>query len=162
MNWRIPAVVLCFFNAGLARAQLQSPAASDAVRVTVSRHEDGSRTAYEMDPANKKALATTTNAAGKTLETIKYQLDDAGRFSTGNVFGPDGQLRFKTVYKYGPNGQLLEETQLTKDGVVKLKLVYSYDGSDKQNGYSVYDGAGKFLGQTTPRGAGVTAAPPKK
>lgn len=146
----LAALLICLSSPpSVARAQLQSPVGSDAIRVTVSQNDDGSRTAYEFDPSNKKAVATTTNAAGKQLQKIRYRLDDAGRFATGEVLGPDNQFRFKTIYRYDPNDRLLDETQLTKDGVVKLKLVYAYDASGKPNGYAVYDAAGKLLGQTT-------------
>ncbi len=141
-------LIWLFGVANVGRAQLQAPI-SDAIRVTVSQNDDGTRTAYEFDPANKKAVATTTSSAGKPLQKIRYRLDNAGRFETGEVFGPDDQFRFKTVYRYDPNGRLLYETQLTKGNIVKLRLVYAYDESGKQNGYTVYDGAGKLLGQTT-------------
>lgn len=138
------------------RAQLQTPE-DDAVRVKVSVNEDGSRTAYQFDPANKKAVATTTTANGQPVGRIDYVLDEAGRFSTGVVYGADSKFRFKTSYKYEASGRLLEETQRTKENAVQLKLVYDYDGAGKQRGYSVYDATGKLLGQTTPK-AGAEAA----
>jgi hypothetical protein len=145
----VASLLWLFGPLGVVHAQLQPPAASDAIRVTVSQNDDGTRTAYEVDPANKKALSTITNAAGKQLQQIRYRLDEAGRFATGEVFGPDNQLRFKTIYRYDANGRLLDETQLTKNDVVKLKLVYAYDSTGNPNGYAVYDAAGKLLGQTT-------------
>ena len=118
---------------------------SDAVRVTVSMHPDGSRTVYNFDPPQHKATATTTDADGKLRETIRYELDDAGRFSSAEIAGPDGRLRLKSRYKYDDTGRILEETQSAPDGTSEHKIVYSYDSSGKQTGYSVFDASGKLV-----------------
>jgi hypothetical protein len=120
-------------------------------------NQDGSRTAYEFDSANKKATATMTSAAGKPLGKIRYELDEAGRFATGEVFGPGGRFQFKTRYQYDPSGRLMEEARLSKDGTLVQKLVYAYGPDGKQTGYSVYDGAGKVLGQTRQVSSSPTA-----
>ncbi|MBO0696696.1 MAG: hypothetical protein J2P56_11435 [Verrucomicrobia bacterium] len=138
------ALVLCSTETGLSQSPEQTH--SDAVRVTVSMHPDGSRTVYKFDNAQHKAVATTTDPDGKLRETIRYDLDDAGRFSTGEISGPDGRLRFKSRYKYDDAGRLLEETQSTNDGTLLHKIVYSYDPSGKQTGYSVFDASGKLVG----------------
>ena len=77
---------------------------------------------------------------------IRYQLDDAGRFASGLVFGPDEKFRFKSNYKYDGAGRIEEETQLGKDDAVLNKIVYSYDAAGKQTGYSIFDGSGKLSG----------------
>ena len=141
-------------------AQLQEKANEDAIRVSVSVNQDGSRTTYEFDNANHKAVATTRSADGKSASKIRYDLDEAGRFSAGEVFGTDGKFRFKTQYKYDGVGHLIQETQLTKDDAVQNKIVYSYDSAGKQTGYAVYDGSGRLLGQTTP--LSPKAVPAKK
>ena len=54
-------------------------------------------------------------------------------------------------------GRMEQETQLSKDDQILNRIVYSYDSSGKQTGYSVFDGNGKLLGQTstpTPSPAG--------
>lgn len=151
-----PVFLCAFASAGALRAQLQTPE-NDAIRVKVSVNEDGSRTAYQFDASNKKAVATTTGADGRQISKINYVLDDAGRFSTGEVFGVGNKFQFNTSYKYDANGRLFEETRLTKENAVQLKLVYDYDGAGKQRGYSVYDAHGKLLGQTTPKGGAEAA-----
>src|ERR1044072_994470 len=106
------AVFICGNQIGFS----QSPGApTDAVRVTMSMHPDGSRTVYKFDNAQHKAVATTTDPDGKVRETIRYELDDAGRFASGEVSGPDGRLRFKSRYKYDDAGHLLEESQSAAD-----------------------------------------------
>ncbi len=161
------ALAFLLLTTGLVRpAATQTPtsSAADTVRVTVCQNNDGSQTTYETDPANPKALATTTSAAGKPMGKIRYVLDEAGRYESGSVFGPDDRLQFKTLYKYDDSGRLLHETRLTKDDVVTMKLVYAYDQAGRQAGYSVYDATGKLLGQTTPRDQPLApaATPPKK
>lgn len=130
------------------RGQAPEAVSGDAVRVTVSINEDGSRTIYEFDAVNHKATATTRGPDGKLRGRIRYVLDPAGRFSSGEVFGSDEKLRFKTLYKYGDAGRLLEESQLGKDDSVRHKIVYVYDQVGRQTGYSVYDAKGKLVSQT--------------
>jgi len=150
-------VVLCsLVNASeIAFTQTPQSSGSDAVRVTVSMHPDGSRTVYNFDPPQHKAVATTTDADGKLRETIRYELDDAGRFSSAEISGPDGRVRLKSRYKNDDEGRILEETQSAPDGTFQHKIVYSYDTSGKQTGYSVFDASGKLVSRT-----GAAAARP--
>jgi hypothetical protein len=147
----ICAVLIC----GIAIAFGQAP--TDAVRVTVSMHPDGSRTVWNYDTPQHKAVATTTDADGKLRETIRYDLDDAGRFSSAEISGPDGRIRLKSRYKYDNAGRQLEETQSAPDGTLQHKIVYKYDSSGKQTGYSVFDASGKLVGG---KGAAIVRASP--
>src|SRR6266581_6373242 len=128
------AVLVCGTAIGFGQSPEQ--AQSNAVRVTVSMHPDGSRTVYNFDPPQHKAVATTTDADGKLRETIRYELDDAGRFSSAEISGADGRVRLKSRYKYDNAGHILEEAQSAPDGTLLHKIVYSYDSSGKQTGYS--------------------------
>jgi hypothetical protein len=144
-----PGPLLFCVLARLIAAQSTEPAPNDSVRVSVTLNEDGSRTVYEFDPSHHKATSTTTTRDGKPQGKIQYELDDAGRFGKGRIFGPDGQFLFRTVYKYDGAGRLQEEARFGKDDQPTAKLVYSYDAAGKQTGYAVYDGSGKLLGQTS-------------
>ena len=145
------ALLVCCIT--IAFGQSSEQAGSDAVRVTVSMHPDGSRTIYNFDPPQHKAVATTTDADGKVRETIRYELDDAGRFSSAEISGPDGRIRLKSRYRYDNAGRILEETQSAPDGTLLHKIVYNYDSSGKQTGYSVFDASGKLVGG---KGAAIT------
>ena len=103
------AALVC--DAKIAFSQSPEKAEINAARVTVSMNADGSRTVYQFDDAQHKAIATTTGQDGKVRQTIRYELDDAGRFSSGRIFGPDGRLRLKSRYTYDSEGRLQEETQ---------------------------------------------------
>src|SRR3954470_673379 len=153
-SWRASGFycALLLYGASAGFSQSQSPP-SDAVRVTVSMHPDGSRTVWTFDSPQHKAVATTTDPDGKVRQTIRYQLDNAGRFSSGEVVGPDGRIRLKSRYKYDDAGRILEETQSGADGTFQHKIAYSYAPSGKQTGYSVYDASGKLVS-----GTGVAAA----
>jgi hypothetical protein len=141
--------------------QAQSPTPiPDAVRVTVSINADGTRTTYEFDSPHHRAIATTTGKDGKTVGKIRYILDDAGRFASGEIYGPDDQLRFKAIYKYDNAGKLTQETQLGPDDAVRNKIVYAYDKNSRQTGYTVYDAAGKVIRQTP--GVSPRPTPPGK
>jgi hypothetical protein len=148
------AFLICT-TAGLGQSSEQAP--GGAVRVTVTMHPDGSRTVYNFDNAQHKAVATTTGQDGKLRETIRYELDEAGRFSSGEISGPDGRVRLKSRYKYDDAGRILEETQSAPDGTLQHKIVYSYDSSGKQTGYSIFDASGKLLGRT---GAAISRPSP--
>jgi len=149
------ALLACGEAIGLGQSPEQAP--GGAVRVTVSMHPDGSRTVYNFDNAQHKAVATTTDVDGKLRQTIRYELDDAGRFSSAEISGPDGRLRLKSRYKYDDTGRILEETQSAADGTLQHKIVYNYDSSGKQTGYSVFDASGKLV---SGKGAAVVRASP--
>ena len=151
------ALLVCGDTIALGQSSEQAP--SDAVRVTVSMHPDGSRTVYNFDAAQHKAVATTTSPDGKPRETIHYELDDAGRFSRAEISGPDGRVRLKSRYKYDDAGRLMEEAQSAPDGTLQHKIVYSYDSSGKQTGYSVLDASGKLVGRTSAANPRPSASP---
>lgn len=164
----IHAACLALFLASTiaARAQLASPT-PDAVRVTVSLNADGTRTTCEFDAPRRRAVATTTTKEGKLVGKIRYVLDEAGRFYSGEVYGPDDHFRFKTLYKYDDAGKLIQETQLGPDDAVRNKIVYAYDKIGRQTGYSVFDAAGKLIRQTPgassrSAGAGPRSTPRNK
>ena len=154
------ALLATYLAAGNGATGQTADPTGDAVRVTVSINADGSRTVYEFDSLHHKATATTTDKEGKLVGKIRYVADEAGRFSSGEVYGPDDQLRFKTLYKYDSAGKIMEETQLGKDDAVRSKIVYAYDKVGKQTGYTVYDKAGKVIRRTP--GASASATPPKR
>src|SRR5881409_372011 len=81
-------------------------------------------------------------------ETIRYELDNAGHFSSAEISGPDGRLRVRSRYKYDDMGRILEEIQSAQDGTLLHRIVYSYDSSGKQTGYSIFDASGKLVGRT--------------
>ena len=147
MSTRLLRCSLLLFAAAALHGQVTTPT-PDAIRVTVSINADGSRTLYEFDSVRHRATATTTDKEGKPVGRIRYVLDDAGRFASGEVYGPDEQFRFRTIYKYDTAGRLTEETQLGNDEVVRNKIVYAYDNMGKQIGYRVYNAAGKLIRQT--------------
>jgi uncharacterized protein (DUF1684 family) len=146
--------------ASLAKGQEPTPP-TDAVRVTVSINADGSKTVYEFDSLHHKATATTTGKNGQLMGKIRYVLDDAGRFSSGEVYGPDDQFRFRTLYKYDSAGKILQETQLGKDDAVRNKIVYAYDKVGRQTAYTVYDAAGKVI-RTMPEKTSPRPTPPSR
>ena len=144
-----PFLILAL-SATFALAQTTPNEAEQPVRVNVTVNPDGTRTAYQFDPAHRQATATTMNPDGSVTGKIKYNIDEAGRFGSGLVYGPNDKFLFKTTYKYTPQGRLDEETRLTRDDHVINKLVYSYDTNGRQTGYVVLDASGKVLGQTSP------------
>jgi hypothetical protein len=152
------AVAFCVSTTTLP-AQLATPT-PDAVRVTVSMNADGTRTTYEFDSPNRRAIATTTGKDGKIVGRIRYVLDEAGRFMSGEIYGPDEQLRFTALYKYDATGKLTQETQLGPDNAVRNKIIYACDKTGRQTGYSVYDAAAKLIRQTP--GVSPRPTPPGK
>ena len=120
------------------------------VRVTVAQNADGSRTTYEFNDANHTAVATTKDKEGKVREKIRYMLDAAGHFQSGEIMGPGDKFRYKALYKYNEAGKVAEEAHLTREDLLINKIVFHYDAAGRQTGYAVFDANGKLLGQTTP------------
>ena len=135
----------------------------------ISVNADGSRTLYEVDNAHHKATSTITDRDGKLRLKIQYELDAAGRFASRAVFDADGKLRSKTLYRYDNAGRIVEQTQLGNDEAILTKITYSYDAqTGKQMGYSVFDGNGKLVKQTSDNASrpapatNPSASPPKR
>src|SRR5260221_916566 len=105
-----------------AIAQTAPPSSNDTIRVTVTVNADGSRTTYQYDNAKHEAIATTADEEGRPLGKVVYRIDDAGRFLSGVVFGPDENFLFKTLYKFDFAGRLEEETNLHTQVPVFNKL----------------------------------------
>ena len=160
--YRALAACVSFILIHSASAQIAPNDNDIAVRVSVRLNPDGSRTVYQFDQPHHQATATTTTAEGKVTGKIRYEIDDAGRFSTGLVFGPDEKFLFKSTYKYKSDGRLDEETHLGKDDAVINKLIYSYDANGKQTGYTIVGPDGKLIGQTALVKPTPTATPRKK
>src|SRR5258705_11261266 len=78
-------LLLCAIK--IAFSQPSERPENGAVRVTVSMNADGSRTVYEFDDAQHKAVATITGEDGKLREKIRHDIDEAGPFSSGKLFG---------------------------------------------------------------------------
>ncbi len=154
-------LTLLFGIIGFVRSQPAS-SESEAVRVIVKMNADDSRTVYKFNDAQHTCLAATTEQNGKLREKIQYQLDDAGRFASGQIFGADGKLRFKSRYKYDNAGRIEEEIQTDKSDAVLHKIVYSYDQNGRQTGYSIFDASGKLIGRTGGVPLDASAKPRKK
>jgi YD repeat-containing protein len=148
-------------SGGQVEAQLAT-ATPDMIRITVSVNADGSRTTYEFDASHRRATATTTTKEGKMVGRIRYVLDDASRFASGEVYGPDEQFRFKALYKYDAAGRLTQETQLGADDALRNRIVYAYDKNGTQTGYTVYDASGKVIRQTPPASQRSTSRAKRK
>ncbi len=120
------------------------------VRVTVAQNADGSRSTYEFNDANHTAVATTKDKEGNLREKIRYMLDAAGHFQSGEIMGPGEKFRYKSLYKYNVAGKMIEEAHLTREDVLINKIAFHYDAAGRQTGYAVFDANGKLLGQTSP------------
>lgn len=150
---------LLLFLALPTLSRAQDDTAPVNVRVTVAQNADGSRTTYEFNDSTHTAVATTKDKDGKLREKIRYVLDVAGHFQSGEIMGPGDKFRYKSLYKYNESGKMTEEAHLTREDVLINKIVFHYDASGRQTGYAVFDANGKLLGQTSPvRGAGTPSA----
>ena len=136
------------FVLAITTSSIQAQSSGDPVRVTMTVNADGSRTTYQYNNAKHEAIATTANEEGKPLGKVVYRIDDAGKFLSGVVFGPDEKFVFKILYKYDSAGRLEEETHLTKEDAVINKVVYKYNTAGKQIGYSIFDANGKLTAGT--------------
>src|SRR2546423_15426209 len=101
----VRALFLAGFLAALATLNAQLETATQDVRVTVSMNADGTKTTYEFDAPNHRAIATTTGNDGKTVGRNRYTLDEANRLASGEVYGRVDKPRFNILYKEEPAGK---------------------------------------------------------
>ena len=95
LRHRVLTVVLSAGSLSLAIGQPTATQSDGTIRVRVTVNADGSRTTYRFDDAKHEAVATTTDEEGGPRGKVVYQTDEAGRFISGVVFGPDGKFVFK-------------------------------------------------------------------
>jgi hypothetical protein len=90
---------------------------------------------YKFEDARHKAVATTTGPGWENLrEEFVMNWMMPGGFSSGPIFGLDGQLRFQSLEK---NDALLH------------KIIYRYDSAGNQTGYAIFDASGKLIDRTS-------------
>ncbi|MGH8102709.1 MAG: hypothetical protein ACREIW_15545 [Chthoniobacterales bacterium] len=140
----IPGFALTLLLSIAAAQSQQRVESNGAVRVRMTVNSDDSRTTYRFKEVERKCVATTTSKDGKMREKIRYDLDEAGRFLTGRIFGPDGKFLFKSRYKYDSAGRMEKETQMNEQGDVLHLIIYRYDQTGRPTGYSVFDANGKL------------------
>ena len=159
-QWLVSALALLWITE--AAAQVAPNDSDQPVRVNVTVNPDGTRTTYQFDQPHHQATPTTTTVEGKVTGKIKYDIDEAGRFSSGVVLGADDKFLFKSVYKYTPDGRLDQEIHLNRDNFVVNKIVYAYDGNSRQTGYTVFDASGNVIGRTSPVQTKASPSPQQK
>ena len=141
--------------------QTSSSSSDDAIRVTVSLNNDGSRTVYQFESSKHQVTATTTESNGKPRGKVIYETGEGGRFVRGVAFGPDDRFLFKALYKYDSAGRLEEDTRLTNEESVINKVVYKYDANGKQTGVSLFDASGKLISGGVPPSPIPSASKPR-
>ena len=104
------ALLVCGTAIGFGQSPEQ--AGSDAVRVTVSMHPDGSRTVYKFERReNAKPSQPRPIRMANSVRRFVTSWMTPGVFRPDESSGPDGKFRFKSRYKYDGAGRLEEETQ---------------------------------------------------
>jgi hypothetical protein len=77
-------LVLLFAFSTAGRAQDDTDG-SGAIKVTITKHDDGSYTAMQTNPEERTAESSTYNAKNKLLQTTVFQFDEQGRAAVGAV-----------------------------------------------------------------------------
>ena len=82
MKSKVLPFFLCLLFAFHTASRAQDTDGNDgsgAVKVTITKHDDGSYTAMKTDPENRSAESSTYNMRNILIQTIVYQFDEQGR-----------------------------------------------------------------------------------
>ncbi len=131
---------------------------SGAVKVTITKHDDGSYTAMKTDPEDRSAESSTYNSRNVLVQTIVYQFDDQGRAAAGAVYSPKGttpkgRLLYIMRYKYDNMNRISEVDNFSATDQLLTRQVYHYDAAGKSTKVDTYDAAGNPINTSSPSAA---------
>lgn len=139
------AVVNCSFVfasfvllAGVARAQ-----DFGTIHASTTVHGDGTRSLIVSNPDNGTMVETVTDAAGKALRKIVYQVDETGQPKNAIFYDGKGKITSKAVYQRDSTGRIERETIFSANDQVLRKRVYHYGAKNKVSGIAEFDGEGR-------------------
>jgi hypothetical protein len=115
-------------------SQAAAKTGDNTVRVTVSVNADRSRAVLQIRGCAAQSSRNQHRAGGEDLREEFAMNWMMPGFSSGPIFGLDGQLRF---------------TSLEKNDALLHKIVYQHDSAGKQTGYAIFDASGKLIERTS-------------
>jgi len=123
--------------------------AAGVIKATTKLWEDGSKSTTIVDPDQRTAEETVTNAAGKTLRKITYLLDERN-FALGAIhYDAKGGIRYKETYTRDAADHVIESAYAGPDGRALGRRVFVYRG-DKLTGVEDYDAQGNKITPAQP------------
>jgi len=125
--------------------------AAGVIKATTKLWEDGSKSTTIVDPDQRTAEETVTNAKGKVLRKVTYLLDERNLALGAIHYDQKGSVHYKETYTRDAADHIVEAAYSGADGRALGKRIFVYRG-DKLSGVEDYDAQGNRIApaQTSP------------
>lgn len=120
------------------------------IRASTTVHGDGTRSMIVNNPDTGAMEETVTDAAGKTLRKIVYQVDETGQPKNAIFYDSKGKITSKAVYQRDSTGRIDRETIFAGNDAIIRRRVYHYGSKNKVSGIDEFDGEGRPITRPTP------------
>lgn len=138
---------LCLPAAGLC----QDDGTDNAIRVTTTLHEDGTKTVTQMNPDSHTSEASTYDARDHLRQKIVYALNERNQPESGVVYTPDNKPVFKAAYTRDNLDRVTEEADYTMADQLIRRFVYEFGADGKVSRIRAFDANGVEMQQTEAR-----------
>ena len=146
----LPAVALC-----------QDDAQDNAIHVTTTLHEDGTKTVTQINPETHTSEASTYDNRDHLRQKIVYTLDERNQPETGVVYTAANVPVFKAAYTRDNLGRVTEEVDSTMTDQLMRRFVYEFGPDGKVSRIRAFDANGVEMQQTEAR-KDVSKVPPRR
>lgn len=113
------------------------------IRASTTVHGDGTRSLIVSNPENGTMEETVTDAAGKALRKIVYQVDENSLPKNAIFYDGKGKITSKAVYQRDGTGRIERETIFSANDQVLRKRIYQYGAKNKVSAIAEFDADGR-------------------
>ena len=118
--------------------------AAGVIKATTKLWEDGSKSTTIVDPDQRTAEETVTNAKGTVLRKTTYLLDERNLALGAIHYDQKGSVHYKETYTRDASDHVVEAAYTGADGRALGKRIFVYRG-DKLTAVEDYDAQGNRI-----------------
>ena len=113
------------------------------IKAVTTVHGDGSKSATVTNPDAGKMEETVTDAAGKLMRKVVYQLNETGQPKNAIFYDAKGKITSKAVYERDSADRIGKETIFSGNDITLRKRIYHYDAKNRVSGIDEFDSDGR-------------------
>ena len=128
------------------------------IKAVTTVHGDGSKSATVTNPDAGTMEEAVTDAAGKLLRKVVYQLNETGQPKNAIFYDAKGKITTKATYERDGADRIGRETIFSANDIVLRKRIYHYDAKNRVSGIDEFDSDGRPI----PKAVRVSPGRPDK
>jgi hypothetical protein len=118
------------------------------MRTETHEFEDGSRSVFVYDDADRQVRTTDYDSNGALTFDIHYTYNESGDAIGWQVFNGTGEMIRRCEVDYDSNGLETEDREYGADGRLVRRGLYFYDAEGRKTGEQHYDAEGNLMNET--------------